>query len=363
MADKIVLDFDVSGSDMLYDFNRYRIKGAYSDYAQLGPFYVFMTSPQLNLAKENTAASTLITTMRGCDFDADILAAMSYGTGSFKARSHRFVTMFTNEAGGFTPGDVTAQTVQAGETLNKLRQVYLGEDNDSRSGGTFNIEYSEKPGLPITKAHAVWYEYAQGARRGLFVPTKAMRQARAVDYQAAMYFFLLEPDCRTIQFWARYVGVVPTGIPWSAFAGSKGSNEPIKIGFQYSYVYKQEMLPEILSDFNAVGDYDPGEDGVLGYAKSAYDSVSSIAERAGKSAYAWITGGNSGGTPWEGLEPSVYGPEDFKAERALGRNPVVRLANLAGQKRVVPVLEFDNSEKGPVLYSEQTPAPRQATTP
>jgi len=255
IVDDILYDGGIKkrkSTDYFTRYNHLRLKDA-SSYAQAPLFYVFMTAPQLNLNANTLSSLPFLATLNNeasMFYGKKIIDSMDASGGG--GTSERILKILTNQCESFTPMDIAAQTVNHSETWTKLKHAYPGEDNDSRSAGTFSMEYKEKPGIPITKTHKVWYDYIQACRKGYVLREEFIRKQRAVDYFSSLYFFLIEPDHKGILFYSRYTGVVPTGLPFSAFEGKKAGGEPIKVTIPYSYTYKEEMEPEILLDFNDV---------------------------------------------------------------------------------------------------------------
>jgi hypothetical protein len=61
----------------------------------------------------------------------------------------------------------------------------------------------------------------------------------------------MAPDAETIIFWAKYTGLFPQNVPYSAFSsGDLATVNPIQTTISYVYNYKEFLNPEILIDFN-----------------------------------------------------------------------------------------------------------------
>jgi hypothetical protein len=270
VVDKMELAVGTSGHNKFKTFNRANIKGE-SDYALTPLFYVFITAPEMNISSENLENSPYL---KQLEKEFPILVEYLRYSTSDKPGTKKFINILTNECSGFSPPDLSSQTIIVGETWTKLKQVYLGEDNDSRSAGSFSLSFSEKPGIPITKLIKAWYEYAQAVRRGLLIPSSKARTTHCIEYQASMYYFVLSPDGQTIEFWSKYTGIMPTGVPYSSFEGSKRDKDRVKVNVPFSYTYKEELEPEILSDFNKVVDGKASEQTVASLLSSAYGSIS-----------------------------------------------------------------------------------------
>jgi hypothetical protein len=247
--------FDASRRHNIFqDFNHRRIRGAFTEPASNPFWYIFMTAPSCNMAGQNIENVPYLKHLNQEEVGSDekktsgkeILEALSFGVTPNS--NQNVIKIITNAASSFSPADTQSQIIDYGETWTKLKHAYMGEDNDSRSGGTFNIEYSDFQGLPVLKLHKAWYEYIQGARRGLLSPADLFRKKRAVDFQASLYYFLLRADGSTIDYWAKYTGIFPNMVPYSSLASNDGSQ--IKFSITYNFMYKEDLEPEILQDFN-----------------------------------------------------------------------------------------------------------------
>jgi len=330
------LDIDPIGMSSYTSYNKFRLKSSNSDYAQTPVFYMFMTAPSLNMDGNNLSNSKFLQQMYTDLKGKKLLDMLSYGIEGKES----IMKMLTNRAGGFSLNDTSSQTRIIGETWTKLKQVYLAEDNDSRSAGTLTIEYSEKPGIPVTKLHKAWYEYAQGVRRGMFSPHETVLKQRAVDYQASIYFFLCAPDGETIEFFSKYTGVMPTAVPYSSFSGKKANGDRIKLNIPYSYSYKEDLEPEILLDFNIVNGH--GEGYFDGMAKDISDTAASILRLLP------FTNKFNPSDPLEGLDiiASGSGLENVKAG-ASGVYIAKKEVKSGSSSYFVPIIKFDDDINSP----------------
>jgi hypothetical protein len=248
-------DWDPESFDSKENFNIYRLKNPNSEGALSGLFYIFMTCPAMNIDADNMLGNPFLRSMASNNDDRKLLRYLGYGLpvpGDVGNKYPLFMYALTNSAKGFDPPDTTVSTVTFGDTLNKIRHQMAGESNDSLSAGSFSIEYGESMGLPITRLHKAWYEYMMGVTRGTLVPTNDSHSRKIIDYQASMYYFTMEPDGQTIQYWSKYTGVFPTGFPSSNHASRLGDWSGINVSIPYSYVFKEDMDPRILTDFNKV---------------------------------------------------------------------------------------------------------------
>lgn len=273
--------------------NRYRIRSETADPAMNGPYYVFVTSPSCNIEiSDGMNWSDSIKVWNNYPNIKILIDNLCWGV-SGHGNQMPILTVLTNCVENFTPVDTSSQTITVGETWSKLKMTYAGPDNDSKSGGSFNLEFQELDGMPCTIINKIWYDYSQAVRIGLAKPTDDARNKRYVDYMSSMYFFQLAPDGMSINYWCRYTGVFPTGMPYSSFSGKAGS-DIIRISVPYSFMFKDDMELETLHEFNKV--FNPGMSdgggimnkmrGFFGssqkyYASGAYNVSSSKATKPG----------------------------------------------------------------------------------
>jgi len=247
-------NFDTTkGINPVEQFNPTRRRGAYVDPAIGTSWYFFLTSPSCNMLAGNLYQHPYLRNMSADNVGRKLLNFLAYNVkdeSGMSLNNEPFIPLVTNTALSFSPQDTSSQTTNYGETWTRIKNYFIGEDNDSKSGGSFSVEYEDYQFLPNFKLHKAWYEYIQAVRRGFITPNKKCYKLREIDYMASAYYFLLAPDGETILYWCRFTGVAPTAIPYSSF--SSGDNGPIRFSINYNFVVKEDMEPMVLSDFNLV---------------------------------------------------------------------------------------------------------------
>jgi hypothetical protein len=175
---------------------------------------------------------------------------MSSLTEDFSS-SHDLNPFLSNLAGSFEISDEYIKTIEHGETLTGYKVQYGRHNIESKTAGTFNINYVDDKNLSVYKLHKAWVEYISRVYRGALSPRHKYIQKKILDYATSVYYFVCGPDGSTILFWSKYYGVFPTNIPSSANSWSKGSM--IKVpdySISYSYSNKEDFNPAILVEFN-----------------------------------------------------------------------------------------------------------------
>jgi hypothetical protein len=235
-------------------YNPHKVKGQFStEPLVMGASFMFFTAPSLNLTGANISKIPFFKYVAQSQQSKMIISALSYGINNeVGAPQFPIMKVLTNQFSSFNPSSIQANVVNVGESIVKVKNQYVGEDNESRSGGQIQVEFSERADLAVTLLHKVWYEYCQEVRRGNVVPEYSFIRRKMLDFQSSMYYFVVGPDCETIVYWCKYTGIQPIMVPYDIFGKPDGS--PQKTSVTYTYMYKEDMEPEALADFNlAVG--------------------------------------------------------------------------------------------------------------
>jgi hypothetical protein len=164
-----------------------------------------------------------------------------------------FIPLLFNNFVSVSLEDQNTMETTIGETYRGFSQRLPTTSGTSYAGGTVSITYSELATPLITMLHKVWFDYIEKVKFGEMSPSATTVKNKELDYTSSMYFFICGPDGETIKFWARYVGLIPSNMPYGSFDGSVGNRGAItSLSFSYLYSYKEFLQPEILQDFNDV---------------------------------------------------------------------------------------------------------------
>jgi len=224
------------------------------DYAQKGPFYIFMTTPDLNIDE--------LTGKTEVDKDSAKKAKDLLGIGHPTSPSYLvnslngtkpFIHLLTNLAQGASLSDISLDTIDIGENWDRARMVYPKDSINSRQASTFSIEYNELKGLPLLLLHKLWLDYIEAIAKGELSPKAFYLDNRMIDYASSLFIFTTEPDGMTIEACAKYTGVYPVSISFSGLDMNKQlSYESITVSITYSYNYYEVFLPVLLNEFNRI---------------------------------------------------------------------------------------------------------------
>lgn len=171
--------------------------------------------------------------------------------------------------------DIATYEMTYGDTFKGYQERIPNTYAQSAAGGSINVTYMEDMNNTITKLHKLWFEYIELARFGYITPSANTLYNKELDYTSTLYFFNLEPDGHTINFWGRYLGIIPQSLPYSAFGSGVGERSLVELNCSYMYTLKQFMDPEILYDFNMIFQYNDGN----AKAKSYVDGNTLLTQR------------------------------------------------------------------------------------
>lgn len=258
------LNTDLSIQNNITRFNGFH-DNIYKDPFVGGNAFIFVTKPLLfidphkpssldntrNLAFNNMTQDPFflqyIKNENSNPLDEKIVKSLSYITDYSKSS---FLPVFTNECRDFSPMSVNMDQQDFFETKQGFRQPLPTNKTMSEGSGTFDISVVEDSNLTFTKTISLWVNYISNITDGTFNANPEMVLNGTLDYTCSVYYFLLEPDGRSIKYWCRYTGCWPTSIPYDVFRYSRGQQDISELNINFQYTSKEDMNPKILEDFN-----------------------------------------------------------------------------------------------------------------
>ena len=265
---------------MKRNFNRFRVQEGI-DYFTSNVTYIFFTKPQMNLINAAYVNDSFIRSMQNSTRDhnkmiMENLDGVSATTGPFNF-------ILSNAAESFDLKDNVLSKIEVGDTRMGHR-VTLGDNAiDSYNSGEFTVEYTELADMSITKMHKIWLDYIDMVKHNLAAPymqkntsdasffaatsvsasgnhyysysngvdgNRDFIKNRELDYVCSVYYFKVADDGMTLKYWAKYTGVFPLNVPYSALSFSVGDNKLKQMNVNYAYSFKEDMSIEILEEFN-----------------------------------------------------------------------------------------------------------------
>jgi len=263
---------DVAGFESLTKFDSFFIN-RYQDGFVTGYSFVFVTKPSLfvfpykpsaetssliKLAYENMTLDQFFVQFLAAEAmnqnDKIIAEQLSFYEGPFPSSYNRsnFMPLFTNKVKGFTTTDVAMEQQEAFQTKQGFRMPIPTFKTQSEAAGSLSLPMIETPNLDVTKTLGFWINYISNVTDGTFSANPTMIKSGIIDYMSSIYYFLLEPDGRTIKYWAKYTGCWPSIIPLSQLSFNRGTPGAVEVDAQFVYTSKEDMNVAILEDFNRV---------------------------------------------------------------------------------------------------------------
>jgi hypothetical protein len=216
-----------------------------------GYYYLFMTKPDLNLSEANL--KTLDLTHNGKLFNDYDKILVNLNRNVYLDPSIQdtnvFIPLITNLHKTVPIKDIASEATTGFETFDGYGMVIGGHSKNSRTKSDFSITYNELKGLPILNLHRVWLKYIDMCDEGYIRRSAKNVANRIIDYASSLYVFATEPDGVTINYWAKYTGIFPTGVPWSSLGENLGEIGNITPSITYKYTYLEENDLEIIRDF------------------------------------------------------------------------------------------------------------------
>lgn len=278
---------DKTSNKLLNSFNRLKnFEGV--DFATGGIGYVFFTPLDMNLVRHKAGRSELYgfleylaLTEEGKQiisyFDVDYYAGLM-SCNDPRVNGRIFMNLLTNMSKGFETKD-TSLDITNRESFMGYRTSIPATYTDSISTDSFTINYYETRDLYVLKLHKLWVDYMHNVRRGHYMPKDKYRKARILDYMSSMYFILVGEDGMEIKYWAKYTGVYPVNIPYSAMSWHGFDNPGIKeLSITYNYNYKEDMDVSAIIDFAKYASASNGSSGTVSKSliRPAYEKGNQI---------------------------------------------------------------------------------------
>lgn len=239
-------------------FNRFRME--FPDlYLRNSMSVIFFTRPDLNLFK---SGSSILTQIKNEPRDyyiivqnRDIGRLLTENGGEYdEYQHHNFNPLLSNMAQSLEIQDDSVDTVDMGETFTGYKMQYAKHNIKSITAGQLSIKFKETFNLAVTNMHQLWVDYQSNVYKGVFRPKDKHIWAKELDYACNIYYFLLDQDGETIRFWSKYYGCFPVNVPKSSFSFDSGSQVSFpELSVTYNYIYKSDLSPRTLVEFNHDG--------------------------------------------------------------------------------------------------------------
>ena len=222
--------------------------------------------------------------------DQVIIEQLSFYEGIFSSEFNRyrsnFLPIFTNKVKGFNTMDTVMDQYDGFQTKQGYRLPLPSNKTQSEAANSISLQVYETQNLDIMKFLNIWVNYISNITDGTFHANPEMVKNGIVDYMSSIYYFSLEPDGRTLKYWAKYTGCWPNIIPYSQLGYIKGQSTMTELDVSFLYTTKEDMTIAILEDFNKVSlnitdTRDTRVSNFLGTQKNKWLTIDSIREMVG----------------------------------------------------------------------------------
>jgi hypothetical protein len=206
-----------------------------------------------NMTKDHFFSQFLISETMN-DNDKILVEQLSYTMQRFSLpyNKNNFIPLFTNRIKNFETTDLVIEQQDTYETKQGFKLPMPTHKTNSISSNTLSLDLMETQNLDITKMISLWVNYISNITDGTFYANPEMVRKGVIDYMSSIYYFVLEPDGKTIKYWAKYTGCWPTTVPYSTLRYTKGEQQAVDLSISFVYTSKEDMSPAILEDFNRV---------------------------------------------------------------------------------------------------------------
>jgi len=246
--------FSDMNQKLFTEFNKYKI--AFPDYHLSKTFaYVFFTRPDLNLIEyQGDGIYTLLPDVEKdptyyylSKNNSNILLSLT----RYLSADHPFHPFLSNTATSFEIADEYIKTMEHGETFTGYKVMYGKNNIESKTAGTFNVNFIDDQEFSVYKTHKAWIDYISKVYRGELKASDEYIHKKILDYACSAYYILCGPDGESILFWSKYFGVFPTNAPSSVTSWTKGNLMKIpEYSTTFAYAFKEDFSPLTLAEFN-----------------------------------------------------------------------------------------------------------------
>jgi len=217
-----------------------------------GPSYFFMVKTDANIGGGGLGVEQVRGALAvGTPTFPEWLASQLYSSGS-PTNHTRFMRLLTNSATRISSSDIVMDTHEVGETWDGAKQTLAKLTLASRQSLTFQVEYNEYTGAPISNLHWAWIKYTEGVVKGRLLAREENVLGRIIDYATAAFLFVTAPDGKTVEFGCKWTGVFPTAAPFSAFEASQNPGSAVTVSIPYAASYVEPNEDIIFRDFNTI---------------------------------------------------------------------------------------------------------------
>lgn len=149
------------------------------------------------------------------------------------------------------PG-LTSEMVDTPTNNYGVGYSYRGSSEASDDGPEFSLEFKDNRFLDTYYFFKAYEEYETMKHHGTIAPAKHYITSRTLHDCFSIYKIIVSDDMETIIYWGKMYGVVPKSLPRDVFS-TPNFDDGLSYSIDFKAAFYEDMKPEILSDFNALG--------------------------------------------------------------------------------------------------------------
>lgn len=234
--------------------------------------FIFVTRPDLNLYKELDENGNVDTWAMNPDLkrlpgfiymarlrgtkDAPgigtkIMDSLEYyGTNDIDSP---WLTVFTNQAAGYSPIDRNINVVEMGETFHGNKVIYAKPTFDHKIAGTVDIPFNERRDLTLYFTLRLWIEYIQAVSMGFCSPRYIHKKNNELDYAVSLFYIQTDETMENIIYWEKLTGLIPLTVPDSFFEWTEGTPaKDMKYTVRFAYSFRSVLDELHLVEINSL---------------------------------------------------------------------------------------------------------------
>jgi len=249
----------------IYRFGLYNPYGAVTNLRE----YLFFTKPDLNILARDDLTGSFITnksngTKNGSKVSNSLssgLANLPFWTELLQERKDTLKMLQNSYAPGWNMllqnsvisnleiPDLEGTAIESPVNSYGVGFQYRGTSESSDDSFDFALEFKDTKWLDIYYFFRAYEDYETLKHHGTVAPWQGYIINKILHDQFCIYKFMVGEDMETIVYWCKLYGVMPMGLPRSAFSTADFSN-----GLSYTINFKaaffEDMRKEILIEFN-----------------------------------------------------------------------------------------------------------------
>jgi hypothetical protein len=148
---------------------------------------------------------------------------------------------------------LASEAIETAANMYGVNLSYRASSENSDDNFDFSLEFKDTKWLETYHFFKAYEEYETLKHHGTVSPWLPYIVYKILHDQFCIYKFLLDDDMETIIYYAKFYGVYPKSLPRDTFT-SGDFDGGIKYSIDFRAAFFEDMKPEILYDFNQVGE-------------------------------------------------------------------------------------------------------------